>query len=81
VRNAPGRKTDTNVAGRPVVARACHGELRATDADPAAAGSHAARRQLVREISQHTQRIQRVLEDANVKLASMVSNALGFSGW
>jgi transposase len=38
------------------------------------------RRQLVREIVQHGQRIQKVLEDANVKLGSVVSNVLGMSG-
>lgn len=38
------------------------------------------RKQLAREIVQHTQRIQKVLEDANVKLSSVVSDVLGVSG-
>jgi transposase len=38
------------------------------------------RRQLVREISQHSLRIQKVLEDANIKMASVLSNILGVSG-
>jgi transposase len=38
------------------------------------------RKQLTREVVQHTQRIQRVLEDANVKLSSVISDVLGLSG-
>jgi transposase len=38
------------------------------------------RKQLVREISQHSLRIQKTLEDANIKLASVLSNVLGKSG-
>lgn len=38
------------------------------------------RKQLVREISQHTLRIQRVLEDANLKLTSVISDVMGMSG-
>jgi len=38
------------------------------------------RKQLTREIVQHTQRIQAVLEDANVKLSSLITNILGASG-
>ncbi|MFP3507565.1 IS110 family transposase, partial [Burkholderia sp. SIMBA_062] len=38
------------------------------------------RKQLVREIAQHCQRIQKVLEDANLKLGSVLSDVLGKSG-
>jgi transposase len=38
------------------------------------------RKQLVREAAQHTQRIQKTLEDANVKLSSVISNVLGMTG-
>jgi len=38
------------------------------------------RKQLVREISQHSLRIQKVLEDANIKVASVLSDILGQSG-
>jgi transposase len=38
------------------------------------------RKQLMREVVQHKQRIQKVLEDANVKLASVVSDVFGPSG-
>ena len=35
------------------------------------------RKQLGREIVQHTQRIQKVLEDANIKLSSLITEVLG----
>jgi transposase len=38
------------------------------------------RKQLVREIAQHSLRIQKVLEDANLKLGSVLSDLLGQSG-
>src|SRR6267143_1814845 len=38
------------------------------------------RKQLVREIAQHTLRIQKTLEDANLKLSSVLSNVIGASG-
>ena len=38
------------------------------------------RKQLVREIAQHILRIQKVLEDANVKLTGVVSDVLRASG-
>ncbi|HET8699420.1 MAG TPA: IS110 family transposase [Gammaproteobacteria bacterium] len=38
------------------------------------------RKQLVREISQHSSRIQKVLEDANLKVGSVLSDVLGKSG-
>jgi transposase len=38
------------------------------------------RKQLVAERTQHVQRIQKVLEDANVKLASVVTDIMGVSG-
>jgi transposase len=38
------------------------------------------RKQLVREQASHVQRIQKTLEDANLKLASMLTNVIGVSG-
>ena len=38
------------------------------------------RKQLTREIVQHTQRIQAVLEEANIKLSSALTDILGVSG-
>ena len=38
------------------------------------------RKQLVREQSSHVQRVQRTLEDANIKLDSVLSDLMGKSG-
>ena len=38
------------------------------------------RKQLVREIARHTLRLQKTLEDANVKLTRVASDILGVSG-
>jgi len=38
------------------------------------------RKQLVRERTSHIQRIQRALEDANIKLDSVISDIIGQSG-
>jgi hypothetical protein len=38
------------------------------------------RKQMVRERSSHIQRIQKTLEDANIKLDSVVTDILGLSG-
>ena len=38
------------------------------------------RKQLVREVAQHTQRLQKVLEDANIKLTEILTDVLGKSG-
>ena len=42
--------------------------------------THVTRKQLVREITRHTQRLQKTLEDANVKLTHVVTDILGVSG-
>jgi hypothetical protein len=39
------------------------------------------RKQLTREIVQHLQRIEAVLEEANVKLSYVIADTLGLSGW
>ena len=39
-----------------------------------------ARKQLVREQTRHTQRIQKTLEEANIKLDSVISDIMGVSG-
>ena len=38
------------------------------------------RTQLIRELAQHIQRIQKTLEDANIKLVSVISDIAGVSG-
>jgi transposase len=83
VRGVPGRKSDVNDATW-IADLLAHGLIRASFVPPAPIQElrdlTRTRKQLTREIVQHTQRIQRVLEDANVKLGSVVSNVLGWSG-
>jgi transposase len=83
VRNVPGRKSDLNDATW-IADLLAHGLIRASFVPPAPIQElrdlTRTRKQLTREIVQHTQRIQRVLEDANVKLGSVVSDVLGWSG-
>ena len=67
------------MAGRFARARSHPRQLRATVAYPGGALSRT-RKQLTREIVQHTNRIQKTLEDANIKRASAISNVLGMSG-
>ena len=39
-----------------------------------------ARKQLVREQASHIQRVQKVLDEANIKLASILTDIMGLSG-
>ncbi|NUP98208.1 MAG: IS110 family transposase [Planctomycetaceae bacterium] len=83
IRNVPGRKTD--VADATWIADLlAHGLVRGSFVPPAHVQElrdlTRTRKQLVREVSQHTLRIQKVLEDANLKLASVLSSILGKSG-
>lgn len=83
IRNVPGRKTDVNDATW-IAELLAHGLVRASFVPP----SHIqqlrdltrSRKQLVREMSQHTLRIQKLLEDANLKVGSVLSNVVGTSG-
>jgi len=83
IRNVPGRKTDVNDAMW-IADLLAHGLIRASFVPPAATQElrdlTRTRKQLVREIAQHCQRIQKVLEDANLKLGSVLSDVLGKSG-
>jgi transposase len=83
IRNVPGRKSDVNDATW-IADLLAHGLITASMIPPTPIQElrdlTRTRRQLVREIGQHTQRVQRVLEDANVKLSSVLSNTLGASG-
>ena len=83
VRNMPGRKSDANDATW-LAELLAHGLIRASFVPPAATQElrdlTRTRKQLVREMARHTLRIQKTLEDANVKLTSAVSNILGASG-
>lgn len=83
IRNVPGRKTDVNDAMW-IADLLAHGLIRGSFVPPARIQElrdlTRTRKQLVREISQHTLRIHKVLEDANLKVASVLSSVLGTSG-
>jgi len=83
IRNVPGRKTDVNDAAW-IADLLAHGLIRSSFVPPAPIQElrdlTRTRKQLVREISQHSSRIQKILEDANLKLGSVLSNVLGKSG-
>jgi transposase len=83
IKNVPGRKTD--VADAVWIADLlAHGLIRGSFVPPTPIQDLRAlmrtRKQLVREASRNAQRIQKTLEDANIKLTSVVSNILGKSG-
>src|SRR5512137_1318539 len=83
IRNVPGRKTDVNDAMW-IADLLAHGLVRSSFVPPGPIQElrdlTRTRKQLVREISQHSLRIQKVLEDANLKLGSVLSDVLGRSG-
>ncbi len=83
VRNVPGRKSDVSDA-RWLADLLAHGLLRASFVPPAPIQElrdlTRTRKQLVREVTAHTQRIHKLLESANVKLASVLTDVLGVSG-
>ncbi|HEX5578931.1 MAG TPA: IS110 family transposase [Candidatus Limnocylindria bacterium] len=83
IRNVPGRKTDVSDAAW-IADLLAHGLIRSSFVPPSQIQElrdiTRTRKQLVREISQHTLRIQKTLEDANIKVASVLSNVIGISG-
>ena len=83
IRNVPGRKTDVNDATW-IAELLAHGLIRGSFVPPSRIQElrdlSRTRKQIVREISQHTLRIQKTLEDANIKVASVLSNVIGTSG-
>jgi transposase len=83
IRNVPGRKTDANDA-QWIADLLAHGLIRGSFVPPEQIGElrdlTRTRKQLVRERGRHVQRIQKVLEDANIKLASVISDVMGMSG-
>ena len=83
IRNIPGRKSDVNDATW-IADLFAHGLIRASFVPPEPIRElrdlTRTRKQIIQERSQHVQRIQKVLEDANVKLASVVTDILGKSG-
>lgn len=83
VKNVPGRKTDVQDA-QWLAELVAHGLIQASFVPPQPIQQMReltrTRKQLIREICQHTQRVQKVLEDANIKVDSVVSDLLGVSG-
>ena len=83
IRNVPGRKTDVKDATW-IAQLMAHGLIRNSFVPPAPIMDlrdlTRTRKQLVREVVQHKQRIQRILEDCNIKLSSVISDVLGTSG-
>jgi transposase len=83
IKNVPGRKTDVNDATW-IADLLAHGLIRSSFVPPAPIQElldlTRTRKQLVREIAQHSLRIQKTLEDANLKLGSVLSDILGKSG-
>ncbi len=83
IRNVPGRKTDVTDAAW-ISDLLAHGLIRNSFVPPSQIQElrdiTRTRKQLVREIAQHTLRIQKTLEDANIKVASVLSNVIGTSG-
>jgi transposase len=83
VKNVPGRKTDVGDATW-LAELLTHGLVRASfvpDAPTAELRSLLrTRKQLVRERASHTLRLQKTLEDANIKLDGVLADLLGKSG-
>ena len=83
IRNVPGRKTDVNDATW-IADLLAHGLIRGSFVPPAAVQElrdlTRTRKQLVRELARHVQRIQKTLEDANIKIVGVISDILGASG-
>ena len=79
VKNVPGRKTDVNDAMW-LAELLAHGLIRASFVPDTQTqemrGLLRTRKQLVREQSRHLQRLQKILEDANIKLDSVLSSLL-----
>jgi transposase len=83
VKNVPGRKTDVNDATW-LADLLAHGLIRASFVPPVAVQElrtlTRTRKQFVRERGSHVQRIEKILEDANLKLGVELSDLLGHSG-
>ena len=83
VKNVPGRKTDVNDATW-LADLMAHGLIRGSFVPDAQTqelrGLLRTRKQFTRERSSHVQRLQKTLEDANIKLDSVISDILGLSG-
>lgn len=83
IKNVPGRKTDVNDAMWIADLLACglvKGSFVPEEAIQELRALLRTRKQLSREQASHVQRIQKTLEEANIKLDSVISDILGVSG-
>jgi transposase len=83
IRHVPGRKSDMTDAAW-IADLLAHGLIRSSFVPPAQIQElrdlTRTRKQLIGEIARHTLRIQKTLEDGNLKLTHVVSDILGTSG-
>ena len=83
IKNVPGRKTDVNDAMW-IADLLAHGLIRGSFVPPTRVQDLRSltrtRKQLVREKSAHVQRIEKVLEDAHLKIGSVLSDIMGETG-
>jgi transposase len=83
VKNVPGRKTDVNDATW-LADLLAHGLVRGSFVPDQQTQEMRdllrSRKQFVRERTSHVQRLQKTLEDANIKLDSVISDIVGLSG-
>lgn len=83
IKNVPGRKSDVQDA-QWIADLLAHGLIRSSFVPPRPIEDlrelTRTRKQLRREVARHSQRIQSVLETANVKLSSVLTDVLGKSG-
>src|SRR3989454_6807366 len=83
IRNVPGRKTDVNDATW-IADLLAHGLIRGSFVPPEPIQElrdlTRTRKQLTREIARHSLRIQKTLDQANVKLNTVLTDILGVSG-
>jgi transposase len=83
VKNVPGRKTDVGDAAW-LADLLAHGLIRASFVPDTSTQELRTllrtRKQLVREEASHILRVQKTLEDANIKLDSVISDVMGKSG-
>jgi len=83
IKNVPGRKTDVNDAMW-IADLLAHGLIRASFVPPMPVQDLRAltrtRKQLVRERASHVQRIDKILQDANLKVGSVLTDIMGQSG-
>jgi transposase len=83
IKNVPGRKTDVNDATWIADLLACgliRGSFVPDEKFQELRALERTRKQLVREQTSHVQRLQKTLEEANIKLDSVISDVMGLSG-